>query len=129
MVYDMTDPGSVDDLENYWINEAYNYCDKTIKVLLVGNKSDCDRGVSQDVPHSIVRELKSWLKSMIISLRRSAPRRGRRCTIPSRISESTSPRPKCRGWGSAGLVPPAPQVHLQAQSRHSQQVVQSSPSR
>jgi GTPase SAR1 family protein len=40
MVYDLTDPASVDDLENFWINEAYNYCDKNIKVLLVGNKSD-----------------------------------------------------------------------------------------
>ena len=80
MVYDITDPGSVDDLENYWINEAYNYCDKTIKVLLVGNKSDCDRGVSQDVANLIVRELKSWLKNMNISLRRSVPRRGIRST-------------------------------------------------
>ena len=49
MVYDLTDPASVDDLENFWITEAYNYCDKNIPVLLLGNKSDCDRGVSQDV--------------------------------------------------------------------------------
>jgi len=41
MVYDLTDPASIDDLENFWINEAYNYCDKSTKVLLLGNKSDC----------------------------------------------------------------------------------------
>lgn len=59
MVYDLTDPGSVDDLENYWINEAYNFCDKSIKVLLLGNKCDCDRGVSQDVLLTLVRESKN----------------------------------------------------------------------
>jgi GTPase SAR1 family protein len=49
MVYDLTDPASVDDLENFWINEAYNYCDKNIKVLLVGNKSDAERTVNPEV--------------------------------------------------------------------------------
>lgn len=49
MVYDLTDPSSIDDLENFWIQEAYNYCDKNIKVLLLGNKLDCERGVSKDV--------------------------------------------------------------------------------
>lgn len=49
MVYDLTDSASVDDLENYWITEAYNYCEKTIKVLLLGNKCDADREVNPDV--------------------------------------------------------------------------------
>lgn len=49
MVYDLTESSSIDDLENYWIQEAYNYCDKTIKVLLLGNKSDCERTISKDV--------------------------------------------------------------------------------
>lgn len=49
MVYDLTEPSSVDDLENYWISEAYNYCDKSIKVLLLGNKCDSDKTVSADV--------------------------------------------------------------------------------
>lgn len=49
MVYDLTESASVDDLENYWITEAYNYCDKAIKVLLLGNKSDADREVNPDV--------------------------------------------------------------------------------
>ena len=49
MVYDLTEPSSVDDLENYWISEAYNYCDKSIKVLLLGNKCDFDRTVGASV--------------------------------------------------------------------------------
>mgnify|MGYP003463822005 FL=1 len=46
MVYDLTEAASVDDLENFWINEAYNYCDKNIKVLLIGNKCDCERTIN-----------------------------------------------------------------------------------
>lgn len=46
MVYDLTEPSSLEDIENFWIPEAHNYCDKNIKVLLLGNKSDCDRKVS-----------------------------------------------------------------------------------
>ncbi|CAM5999765.1 unnamed protein product [Sphagnum balticum] len=41
MVYDLTEPSSLDDLETFWVPEAYNYCDKSIKVLLLGNKLDC----------------------------------------------------------------------------------------
>ena len=48
MVYDITEPSSVDDLQNYWITEAYNYCDKSIKVLLLGNKSDSERVVKSE---------------------------------------------------------------------------------
>ena len=49
MVYDLTDTASVDDLENFWIPEAYNYCDKDTPVLLIGNKSDAERKVNPDV--------------------------------------------------------------------------------
>lgn len=49
MVYDLTEPSSVDDIENFWIPEAHNYCDKSIKVLLLGNKSDVPRVVSAEV--------------------------------------------------------------------------------
>jgi Ras-related protein Rab-1A len=51
MVYDLTETSSVDDLENYWISEAYNYCDKSIKVLLLGNKCDAERTVNPEVTH------------------------------------------------------------------------------
>ena len=51
----MTEPGSIDDLENYWITEAYNYCDKGIRVLLMGNKSDCERVVNPEVGVGVVR--------------------------------------------------------------------------
>jgi GTPase SAR1 family protein len=49
MVYDLTETSSVDDLENYWITEAYNYCDKNIKVLLLGNKCDSEKQVNPEV--------------------------------------------------------------------------------
>lgn len=49
MVYDLTDPGSLEDIEQFWIPEAHNYCDKNIKVLLLGNKSDAERVVSEEV--------------------------------------------------------------------------------
>lgn len=56
MVYDLTEASSVDDLENYWISEAYNYCDKSIKVLLLGNKCDADRTVNPEVCALLCRE-------------------------------------------------------------------------
>jgi GTPase SAR1 family protein len=46
MVYDMTEPSSLEDIENFWIPEAFNYCDKNTKVLLLGNKCDCDKMVN-----------------------------------------------------------------------------------
>jgi Ras-related protein Rab-1A len=49
MVYDLSDPTSVDDLENYWIAEAEKYCDKSIKVLLLGNKCDTEKLVNPNV--------------------------------------------------------------------------------
>jgi len=59
MVYDLTEPASLDDLETFWIPEAYNYCDKGIKVLVMGNKSDCDRTVNPEVPFFLFRKLKN----------------------------------------------------------------------
>ncbi|MCL4122190.1 UNVERIFIED_CONTAM: hypothetical protein GTU68_012415 [Idotea baltica] len=47
MVYDITDPSTLEDIEQFWIPEAYNYCDRNIDVILLGNKCDCP---SQIVP-------------------------------------------------------------------------------
>ena len=38
MVYDLTEPSSLEDIQNFWIPEAYNYVDKNIDVMLLGNK-------------------------------------------------------------------------------------------
>ena len=46
MVYDLTEPSSLEDIEQFWIPQAYNYCDKNIKVLLLGNKSDCPKKIN-----------------------------------------------------------------------------------
>lgn len=56
MVYDMTEPSSLEDIENFWIPEAFNYCDKNTKVLLLGNKCDCDRKVSSEVNFFLITE-------------------------------------------------------------------------
>ena len=58
MVYDLTESSSVDDLENYWISEAYNYCDKSIKVLLLGNKCDSDKTVNPEVHSEYMKRIK-----------------------------------------------------------------------
>ncbi len=80
MVYDLTEPSSIDDLENYWIQEAYNYCDKGIKVLLLGNKSDCERSVSKDVTGCLSRELTNSSSSTALFISKSAPRLETRST-------------------------------------------------
>lgn len=42
LVYDVTNPGSFDDVDKFWINEVESYADKSVDLLLVGNKSDLD---------------------------------------------------------------------------------------
>ena len=49
MVYDVTDASSLEDIEHFWIPQAYNYCDRTIDVILLGNKSDCPSVIVQSV--------------------------------------------------------------------------------
>lgn len=58
MVYDLTEPSSLEDIENFWVPEAFNYCDKGIDVLLLGNKSDCPQTVSQNVRSLLPRKSK-----------------------------------------------------------------------
>ncbi len=69
MVYDLTEASSVDDLENYWISEAYNYCDKSIKVLLLGNKCDAERTVNPEVRYTSYSALKKSHKNTITLLK------------------------------------------------------------
>lgn len=49
MVYDVTDPLSLEEIQNYWTPEAYNYCDRGIDVLLLGNKMDCPSKIVNEV--------------------------------------------------------------------------------
>ena len=49
MVYDLEEPSSLDDVQNFWLPEAFNYVDKNIDVLVLGNKSDCEKRVPQSV--------------------------------------------------------------------------------
>ena len=49
MVYDVTEAASLEDIQQFWVPEAYNYCDKSIDVLLLGNKSDCPSTIVPNV--------------------------------------------------------------------------------
>lgn len=40
IVYDLTDPKSFRDIEDYWIQEAKNNSDSGIFICIVGNKND-----------------------------------------------------------------------------------------
>ena len=40
IVYDMTDPASFKEIEDYWIQQAKNNSDSDIMICLVGNKCD-----------------------------------------------------------------------------------------
>lgn len=40
IVYDLTDPASFREVEDYWIQEAKNNSDSDITICLVGNKCD-----------------------------------------------------------------------------------------
>lgn len=62
MVYDVTDPNSLEDIENFWIPEAFNYCDKSIDVTLLGNKSDCPSMISPNVLCFIFLETASYFR-------------------------------------------------------------------
>jgi GTPase SAR1 family protein len=45
IVYDLTDPASFKEIEDYWIQEAKNNSDTDIMICLVGNKCDMARQV------------------------------------------------------------------------------------
>lgn len=40
IVYDMTDPATFKEIEDYWVQEAKNNSDSDIMICLVGNKCD-----------------------------------------------------------------------------------------
>lgn len=42
MVYDVTNQGSFEDVDKFWISEVENYAEKNVELLLIGNKSDLD---------------------------------------------------------------------------------------
>ena len=48
IVYDLTDPASFREVEDYWIQEAKNNSDSDIMICLVGNKCDMPAQVDQE---------------------------------------------------------------------------------
>ena len=47
IVYDLTDPSSFKEVEDYWIQEAKNNSDSDIMICLVGNKCDMPSQVEE----------------------------------------------------------------------------------
>lgn len=52
-VFDLSNPQSLESLQNYWINTVQNNADKNIQFILVGNKND----LSININYSIVWDL------------------------------------------------------------------------
>lgn len=48
MIFDLTSRESFLDIRNYWINEVESYTDANAQLVLVGNKSDAERQVSDE---------------------------------------------------------------------------------
>ncbi len=42
LVYDITNKKTFDEIENYYVKEINDLCNKNIKVILVGNKADLE---------------------------------------------------------------------------------------
>lgn len=55
-MYDVTEPVSFEDVDRFWVPEVESYADKGVDVLLVGNKSDCDRVVETDRAKEYAKE-------------------------------------------------------------------------
>lgn len=47
IVYDLTDPSSFREVEDYWIQEAKNNSDGDVMICLVGNKCDMPSQVEE----------------------------------------------------------------------------------
>lgn len=48
IVYDVTEPTTFEDVERFWVPEVESYADKGVDVMLLGNKSDCDKVVQTE---------------------------------------------------------------------------------
>mgnify|MGYP003437537180 CR=1 FL=1 len=46
LIFDLTIRDSFQDIKNYWINEVESYTDANATLVLVGNKNDAERQVS-----------------------------------------------------------------------------------
>lgn len=47
MVFDLGSRQSFEDVKNYWINEVESYTDASAQLVLVGNKCDCPKQVTE----------------------------------------------------------------------------------
>lgn len=54
MVYDITNSGSFEDIDKFWLNEVESYAEKDVELLLLGNK--CDMADQRQVDTAMVAE-------------------------------------------------------------------------
>jgi len=64
MMYDMTDPASVDGLAEIWLREVQRHASKSPKIILVGNKSDLSMEMTAE-NRELVQERVSQLKDRL----------------------------------------------------------------
>lgn len=57
IVYDMTDPATFKEIEDYWIQEAKNNSDSDIMICLVGNKCDMPSQIPESDINLLVQSI------------------------------------------------------------------------
>ena len=48
LIFDLSSQESFNSIKNYWINEVESYTDESAVIVLIGNKCDCSRIVSEE---------------------------------------------------------------------------------
>ena len=56
LIFDLKSQESFNSIKNYWINEVESYTDESAVIILVGNKCDQDRAISEEEIKSFVNE-------------------------------------------------------------------------
>ena len=57
LVFDLSEPKSLDSIKNYWISTFKYHCSKSHKFILVGNKSDKTINIDYNIDYNIVWHL------------------------------------------------------------------------
>ena len=58
LIFDLSSQESFNSIKNYWINEVESYTDESAVIVLIGNKCDCSRIVSEEDVRAFVTDKK-----------------------------------------------------------------------
>lgn len=61
IVYDVTSEDSFKEITTYWLNEIENYAEPSVKILLIGNKSDSENRKVETERGEQLATSKGWL--------------------------------------------------------------------